>query len=384
MKINFILYSLPSRSETFLNNLILKSSIHYSRVNLILIEPNKLESNFRFKEKNIFVYRYSFLKFWHIIKNINFLLEHYNNYNNLKHAVVDTIKFGFFEKSKPSVIHILYSGIAADSNFLIEKLKSNNNIIISCRGTAENVKALIDIERRMNLVKALNHSNHVHCVSECMKNKLVKYGVIEELCFVNRPAIDGKKFSSSIFRKFKGKTEIFNLITTGRLNYIKGYIFVILAVKKLIENGININYTIIGDGPDLEFLKFTISELNLDNYIILKGGLSQADVIAELNKSDIFLLPSLSEGISNAVLEAMAMNVPIISTNVGGMEEVINNNESGLLISSFSIDSIFESIKYAVNNYDKMLCNALIAKEYVYANHNLEQQFTNFLEKYNN
>jgi glycosyltransferase involved in cell wall biosynthesis len=384
MSINFILYNLPSRSETFLNNLIIRSSNYYSRVNLILLESDEFESYYLFKKKNIFIYQYSYYKIRYLLKNMNFLFEHYSRFRNFKRAVVDTIKFGFFEKHNPQVIHILYSGIAADACFLIEKLKPNNKVIVSCRGTAENVKALINKERRFNLVYALNHAKYIHCVSENMKNKLINFGVIEKLCFVNRPAIDLKKFNSSKVRKLKDINAVFNIITTGRLNYIKGYIFVIMALKKLIENGFNVHYTIIGDGPDLEFLEFTILELNLENYIVLKGGLSQDEVLIELENADLFLLPSLSEGISNAVLEAMAMDLPIISTNVGGMNEVIENNRNGLLISSFSVDSIFESIYYAIYNYDKMLKSALIAKDNVRDNHNLELQFGNFIEKYEN
>ena len=384
MTINFILYNLPSRSETFLNNLIIRSINCYSRVNLVVLESNKDESYYKLNKRGIFIYNYSYLKFWYIFKNFYFLIEHYAKFRNLRHAIIDTIKFGFFEKSKPQVIHVLYSGIASDSYFLIEKLKLNNKIIISCRGSAENVKALINIERRCHLVNALNHATHVHCVSERMKNKLINFGVSEKLCFLNRPAIDLNKFKSAKVRKSKEKNEVFDVVTTGRLNYIKGYIFVILAIRKIIIDGFNIRYTIIGDGPDMEFLQFAINDLNLENYIILKGGLSQDDVLIELGNADLFLLPSLSEGISNAVLEAMAMSLPIISTNVGGMNEVIENNKTGLLIDSFSADAIYESLIFSILNYDKMIQYAVNGKDYVLKNHNLEVQFEKFREKYEN
>ena len=134
----------------------------------------------------------------------------------------------------------------------------------------------------------------------------------------------------------------------------------------------------------MEFLQFAINDLNLENYIILKGGLSQDDVLIELGNADLFLLPSLSEGISNAVLEAMAMSLPIISTNVGGMNEVIENNKTGLLIDSFSADAIYESLIFSILNYDKMIQYAVNGKDYVLKNHNLEVQFEKFREKYEN
>ena len=67
-------------------------------------------------------------------------------------------------------------------------------------------------------------------------------------------------------------------------------------------------------------------------YINFINGLSHGDVIEKLSESDLFLLPSVEEGIANAVLEAMALGLPVISTDCGGMSEIIIDNKTGFLV----------------------------------------------------
>ena len=92
------------------------------------------------------------------------------------------------------------------------------------------------------------------------------------------------------------------------------------------------HYTIIASGNDYENINYQIQDLGLNGFVSFINGLAHNDLIARVSESDIFLLPSLEEGISNAVLEAMALGVPVISTDCGGMAEVINNGENGFIV----------------------------------------------------
>ena len=120
--------------------------------------------------------------------------------------------------------------------------------------------------------------------------------------------------------------------------------FCLDEIKKIKLAGIKFHYTIIADGNDLENINFQIEDLDLKNYVTLINGLYHKEVLNKILNSNIFLLPSLEEGVSNAVLEAMALKTFVISTDCGGMGEVIDNNINGILISTRETNAIKEAI----------------------------------------
>jgi glycosyltransferase involved in cell wall biosynthesis len=173
------------------------------------------------------------------------------------------------------------------------------------------------------------------------------FGLNEEKGFVNRPAIDIEKFG---FRNEKISTEKTIVISTGRLEYVKGFVFAFLGIQQLVKEGIDVEYRIIGGGKEEEYLRFLIQRLRLENSVKLLGPLSPDKVGLELAAADIYLSGSLSEGISNAVLEAMAIGIPVISTNVGGMPEVIEEGITGLLVEPYAPVQIADAIKRFIDS----------------------------------
>ena len=90
--------------------------------------------------------------------------------------------------------------------------------------------------------------------------------------------------------------------------------------------------TLAGEGPEREKLSFIRHQLNVAERVTLLGTQSQAEVLDQLRWADVLLLPSLSAGISNAVLEAMAAGLPVIATQCGGMAEVIDTGTEGFVV----------------------------------------------------
>src|SRR5690606_27197752 len=112
----------------------------------------------------------------------------------------------------------------------------------------------------------------------------------------------------------------------------KGYAYAIRAVAELKNQGYSVLYQIVGMNRQDEELLFLISELGLEHEVILHKGISQEKLMALMQTQDILLLSSLEEGIANVVLEAMAIGLPVISTDCGGMNEVVIPGKSGLLV----------------------------------------------------
>jgi len=122
--------------------------------------------------------------------------------------------------------------------------------------------------------------------------------------------------------------------TVGRLSSEKDQLTLIRAFIHLLEysseKSSRLKLIIIGDGPLEGRLKSVVKQHDFDNQIIFTGA--RDDIPEMLQKMDIFVLPSLGEGISNTILEAMATALPVIATNVGGNSELVVQDKTGLLV----------------------------------------------------
>lgn len=142
------------------------------------------------------------------------------------------------------------------------------------------------------------------------------------------------------FRKLEARTKIRKelnieenkkiLISVGRLHEAKGCPYLIKAMKILKEKYPHILLIVLGEGPEGKKIEEQIKELKLEKNILLLG---QKENISEyLNASDVFVMPSLWEGLPIALLEAMACGLPVVATRVGGVPEVVEDGKSGFLV----------------------------------------------------
>jgi len=135
------------------------------------------------------------------------------------------------------------------------------------------------------------------------------------------------------------------LVYIGRINDIKGVGFLLEAMSKLkLEKRENILLKIIGFGPQEEKFKKYVKENNLKNVDFL-GGVYGERKMFYLSASDLFVLPSSKEGAPVTVMEALARNLPVIATRVGGTPLMIKNNREGILISPRNSDELVDAIK---------------------------------------
>ena len=88
---------------------------------------------------------------------------------------------------------------------------------------------------------------------------------------------------------------------------------------------------IVGDGPDYEELAFAVHALGLQYHVHMPGRKSRQEIFELYDQADIFFMPSVSEGIANVALEAMSMELPVVSSDAGGMCEVIVDGQNGLI-----------------------------------------------------
>jgi glycosyltransferase involved in cell wall biosynthesis len=128
------------------------------------------------------------------------------------------------------------------------------------------------------------------------------------------------------------------LLAVGQLKEKKGFTHLLHACRLLKEQGYTFQCHIVGDGPDRKVLTNQIQQLGLGDTVTLCGALPHQDVIQKYREADIFVLPCITgqdgdrDGIPNVILEAMAMELPVVSTRHSGIPEVVVDGINGLLV----------------------------------------------------
>ncbi|MBX3449922.1 MAG: glycosyltransferase family 4 protein [Planctomycetaceae bacterium] len=136
--------------------------------------------------------------------------------------------------------------------------------------------------------------------------------------------------------------------TAGPLEAVKGFPFFLGAAARLLEAGRDVEFLIAGAGPEEQNLRRLATELGIDERVTFAPNLFDfSEAIAAM---DVFVLPSLQQGLGTIMLEAMALGRPVIATRVGGVYQVVTDNETGLLVPPSDSVRLAERIAELLDN----------------------------------
>lgn len=157
--------------------------------------------------------------------------------------------------------------------------------------------------------------------------------------------IDNKKENYS--------SQINKIISVGRLNSQKNQELLIRAFANILTYYPDITLDIYGEGKEKEKLEYLIKEMNIENNCFLKGRSN--NIVNELINADLFIMTSNFEGMPNALMEAMALGLPCISSDCRtGPKTLIQHNETGILFETGNESELIKHIKWSINNIDKL------------------------------
>lgn len=141
------------------------------------------------------------------------------------------------------------------------------------------------------------------------------------------------------------ENETVNLLCVGRLVPAKGQHILIEACVRLKKEGFRFMLTVVGEGPDRESLEQSAAAGDLDGFVTFTGVLGQDKVREYYDKADLFVLASFAEGVPVVLMEAMAKEIPVISTRITGIPELIEHEKDGLLATPGDIEDLAAQIK---------------------------------------
>ena len=218
--------------------------------------------------------------------------------------------------------------------------------IVFFRGWHPSTEKKIDKKFLINKLfkKTFLKSNHIIVLSNQFEKKLRDWGYNGQIS-TETTVVDDDLISSYQNNGNKSiSTDHFNLFYIGNVIKDKGIYEILEACNLLKKEGKDhINFILAGDGKELTTAKSRSFSLNLP---IVFTGYTVGDAKKELfNKADLFVFPSYHEGMPNAVLEAMAFGLPILTTRVGGIPDFFEEGKMGFFIDMYSSEDIVEKIK---------------------------------------
>ena len=274
------------------------------------------------------------------------------------------------KKIKPKVIFSSMDYINVFTIILTKISLIKTKIIISERiDQAENIKRLNGIKQRMVYVlfkliifRLYNNADLIHCISNGVKNSLYKiFGINKKIKVIYNPLNltpikKNRKIDNKIIKKKKYR---FNLLTVGRLEKQKNLTCLLKALT-IVKSKINFHLNIVGEGSELKNLINLTKKLELSKNVTFVGKVIDPRRFYE--KADIFILSSNFEGFGNVIIEALAFNCKVISSDCpSGPKEILENGKWGKL--------------FPVNNHQKLANLILdISQKKIFQNSSIRAQ----------
>lgn len=226
------------------------------------------------------------------------------------------------------------------------------------------------IESRIN-----RNCRAVIAVSERMKQKMLEKTGLKNIKLIRNGYDEG------IFNFKPGKCKennyVIKIITVANFYYVKGHDLLLDALKHLNKD---VKLTLIGSGPLMENCAEKVKAENLSDKVEFLGSVPHDKISGLLRQHDLFCLPSRSEGMPGAPLEAMACGLPVVAFDVGGLNEIIINGYNGYLCKPESATDLAEKILLtAEKEWDSYKIS-----EWVSTNYSWKNWATTVLEEYNN
>ena len=187
---------------------------------------------------------------------------------------------------------------------------------------------------------------------------ITKLNNIKEKSYIIGCPYDSQLFNHSSRDVRNERGNEVNCVFVGRLSKGKNVQLAIESIKNL--NNKNINFTICGEGEERSNLESLTTKLNLNQNIKFLGNVTRDELPGILEKSHIFLLPSLNEGSPVCISEALAMGNIVVSTDVGDVSEIVKDGVNGYIVKNFEVEEFSYAINKVINSdMEKMRVESL-------------------------
>lgn len=228
-------------------------------------------------------------------------------------------------------------------------VKPNSRLVLFNHGWNYDFKNYLIKNKKKSLAKYFDTFDRIIVLANTFKQQIEELGVSADKIKVITTGINLNDFSNvkTLFNKDKSH---FNILFLSRIEEAKGIKEFIESLPQVLKNHSNITYHIAGTGSYLETVKNHPIVLSNERYFKFHGYVRGEEKIRLLNSADVFVFPSYGEGCPVSVLEALAVGLPIIYTEVGALPDILENNKNGIKVKKHSSKEIADAIIILLNN----------------------------------
>ncbi|MCB0005344.1 MAG: glycosyltransferase, partial [Anaerolineales bacterium] len=247
----------------------------------------------------------------------------------LRHTYLDAA----LAELKPDLVHFEFGSLAVERMHLPQML--NCPVTVSFRGYDLNY---IGLEKADYYAPLWRKAAGLHLLGHDLWQRAQRRGCpADKPHALIPPAIDTTFFQPEEPRTIESAVGTpdrpLRILSVGRLEWKKGYEYALQAVQLLQQQGIHCEYHIIGGGDKSAAIAFARHQLRLDDTAQFLGATPRAEVKKQMAWADLFLHAAVSEGFCNAVIEAQAMQLPIVTSDADGLAENVAHNTTGFVVS---------------------------------------------------
>ena len=253
--------------------------------------------------------------------------------------------FRQLKKINPDILH--FQGIDIDLfTFFLIKIQKKPYVVWA-QGSDVYFQSKV---KRLKSKIVLKNANAVVALTEDMKNHIKN--IYKRDIFVIPNGIDLSKFESLskdyFYKKFGFEKNTKIILYVGTFRPVKGLKYLIEAMKIIGDKEKRL--VIIGHGKEKDDLENLVKNFKLENCVTFIGKTPNQEVFRYMASSDVFVLPSLSEGFPITILEAMASALPIVATKVRGLPEIFKDGQNGFLVEPRNPEQIAEKVILLLND----------------------------------
>jgi colanic acid/amylovoran biosynthesis glycosyltransferase len=197
----------------------------------------------------------------------------------------------------------------------------------------------------------VERSQFVLCISDYCRSQVMKVCDAKHWAklHVVRLGVDHRIFAPAAEMDRDGVLEI---VCVGRMVPAKGHLILLRAFAKLLQRGYTLRLRLVGDGEERSGLEAFVQNEGIDASVIFEGSLNHEATRQKLTQAGMFVLASFAEGLPVALMEAMAMEIPCVSTFIAGIPELIRDGVDGLLVPASSEEDLFLAMERLISDAD--------------------------------
>ena len=276
-------------------------------------------------------------------------------------------------------IELLHThGYKADLYGYVAARRSGKPIVATCHNWVGGTAAL-GIYNHLDRM-ALKRFHGLAAVSDSVAQRLLNSGVAATKIRTIANGIDVEPFERALpspALNFDGN-KVIGMV--ARLDLQKGFEYLLRAAHQLCGTFPALKVVIAGEGPDRQAIENMIQRFGLQSSVILAGH--HSDMPGIYAAIDIFVLPSLNEGLPMTILEAMAASKPVIATRVGAIPSVIKEGETGLLVDPGDADGLRDALARLLSDSDLCQCLGAAGHDWVRRNYTSEAMAMKYRQMY--